>query len=86
MYHLPFILLGLIGTILLECYKRPRACNWFWLFSNIGLVVCNAMDSRWDYAGLFVIYLVLAVIGLRRWKDDGTDRSSVSHTHAETKT
>jgi nicotinamide riboside transporter PnuC len=65
---IPWILVvvALVGTVL--NVRGDRRGFLFWLVSNLGLAVMNALAGSWAQAALFAVYFGLAAWGWWVWK------------------
>ena len=48
--------------------NQKRACFYWWIASNSGWAIYNLMIGQYALAGLFAVYLILAIKGLMTWK------------------
>lgn len=60
---------SVIGTVA-NVYKK-QWCFIIWLFTNSFWCVFDFMHGLYGQALLFAVYVLLAVLGLVKWKKDG---------------
>jgi nicotinamide riboside transporter PnuC len=65
--------LGIIGTVLAVAgtvlnNQRRRACFYVWLVSNAITLTVHVSVGVWSLAARDLIFIVLAIDGLHRWR------------------
>lgn len=60
--------LSIIGVIL-NIHKR-KECFIIWLITNIAWAVYDFKIGAWEQGWLFIVYAVLAMWGLWKWRSD----------------
>ena len=63
------VLVAVIGTVHVSVLKRAYVGHWFWVASNLGLLVTKAWAGDYPMAVLFGTYLVISVVGVKRWRE-----------------
>ena len=66
-------LTGLAGHFFVA-RKNPLG-YWFWIIGNIATVIISTEKQLYVLAGLFVIYTVIALLAIRKWKGDESKRA-----------
>jgi hypothetical protein len=62
------VLLAISGTLCISALRRVYLGHLFWFAANV-LLILHALHGReWAYLFMFSVYLVITIIGIRRWK------------------
>ena len=62
-----FIITALIGNWFI--IKKNPIGYYYWILSNLGLIIHNLTIKQYLQAFLFFIFLVLAIYGLFTWRE-----------------
>jgi nicotinamide riboside transporter PnuC len=62
------VVFGLTGNVLIN--RRNSNGFRFWIISNCIAIVVMALTHLWWMMIMFILYLALAVDGLRKWKSE----------------
>jgi nicotinamide riboside transporter PnuC len=60
-------LASLIATIL--NVQKKRLCFFIWIFTNTAWMITDFKKGLPEQAGLFAVYVVMAIWGLFKWKN-----------------
>jgi len=66
-------LASIIGTIA-NAYKK-RWCFIIWLFTNAFWCLYDGYIGLYSQSILFLVYFILAIVGLRKWKKDSLEEN-----------
>lgn len=58
---------SIIGTVA-NIYKK-RWCFIIWLFTNGAWMIVDAYNGLYSQAILFAVYVVLAIVGIAKWRE-----------------
>lgn len=61
-----FVCIALYGTYLNS--NQDKRGFYFWILSNLAFTIININNEMWSQAFLFLIYTILAVRGLVKWR------------------
>ena len=65
-------LTGLTGHFFVA--RKNLLGYWFWIIGNIATVMISMEKQLYVLAGLFVTYTVIALLAIRKWKKDESER------------
>jgi hypothetical protein len=71
-----FAALSLTGGFYVGILKQVYRGHVIWLFSNAGNLACSAYAGAWPMVGMFSAYMVLAIIGVVKWRTEEDARES----------
>lgn len=66
LFYWSVTILAIIGVVL--NIKRNVYCFYIWLLTNGAFAVETALYGAWNMTFLFLIYFILAVMGILEWK------------------
>jgi hypothetical protein len=61
-----FVAIALYGTYLNT--NQDKRGFYFWILSNSAFTIINMNNEMWSQAFLFLVYTILAVRGLVKWR------------------
>lgn len=62
------VFLAIIGTLYVSAFRRVYLGHLFWFAANAMLILHALHGGEWAYLFLFSTYMVITLVGIRRWR------------------